>query len=284
MKTFVLSVLIIGAGFTASAYAQVVPIPVKNCTELQNIGLNYMTVGGNYVLANDIDCSDSKNYNDKQGFNPIGVPYNSFRGTFDGNGHTISNLYIDGRFLNGYYPVGDHRANSPFAKGLFGYSVGTIKNVTLLDARVQGLSAVGAVVGLAVRASIVNVHVASSSVKGSLIMASEKATAANSIVGGIVGVAVAGTAIINSSVDANLSGPGTIGGLVGSNAGDLNNCTFSGVIASKQPTTFNTNVSTVGMLVGVSPASALSTPGIVQECYANGELYLGMGNRRNLTW
>ena len=73
------------------------------------------TLDGNYVLMNDLDFNEDNSYinptankaiytpNDmaditmatNAGFRPIGTNANSFTGTFDGNGFTISNLYIN---------------------------------------------------------------------------------------------------------------------------------------------------------------------------------------------
>jgi len=76
-------------------------IPVSTPEELQNMNTNRT---GHYYLTNDIDASDTINWNSGDGFTPIGeyttyASYaelaNRFRGTFDGCGYTISNLYIN---------------------------------------------------------------------------------------------------------------------------------------------------------------------------------------------
>jgi hypothetical protein len=61
---------------------------ITDVYELQNIKSN---PSANYYLANDIDCSDTVNWNSGAGFAPIA----SFSGTLDGKGHEISNLYIN---------------------------------------------------------------------------------------------------------------------------------------------------------------------------------------------
>jgi hypothetical protein len=81
---------------------------ITNCAELQAIRDN---LSGNYYLANDIDCSCTVDWSEGAGFEPI----NSFTGTFDGQGHKITNLYIN-------------RAGV-MAVGLFGWSGGSISNV-----------------------------------------------------------------------------------------------------------------------------------------------------------
>ena len=67
---------------------------------------------------------------------PIGTSYNSsFKGTFDGGGHTISGLYFN-----------DSKKNYV---GLFGYvgEGGTVKNVTITDSYVSGSRCVGGICG-----------------------------------------------------------------------------------------------------------------------------------------
>jgi len=67
------------------------PYEITNCTELQDINLN---LTASYRLMNDIDCSDTINWNSGAGFSPIGQNSNAFNGSLDGHGHTINGLYI----------------------------------------------------------------------------------------------------------------------------------------------------------------------------------------------
>jgi len=85
---------------------------------------------GRYILACDIDLGHISNWE------PIGTETNRFTGIFDGNGNTITNMNImecDNEYV-----------------GLFGYSTGTIKNlsvsgtISLNESQVEG---VGAIVG-----------------------------------------------------------------------------------------------------------------------------------------
>ena len=100
------------------------PYYVRTDIELANIGSSDSTVDwdltDSYILVNDIDL---RLYSD-DGFTPIGSQNTPFSGTFDGNGHTISNLTVK----NGA------------SAGLFGYisSSGTVQNLTLKDVKVSG--------------------------------------------------------------------------------------------------------------------------------------------------
>ncbi len=100
------------------------PYYIRSDVELANIGSDNSTVDwdltNSYVLVNDIDL---RLYGD-DGFTPIGTKETPFSGTFDGNGHTISNLTVK----NGT------------SAGLFGYvsASGTVQNLTLKDVKVSG--------------------------------------------------------------------------------------------------------------------------------------------------
>ncbi len=95
-------------------------------------------------------------------WNPIGTQTKKFAGSFDGNGHTVSNLQFTSDFVH---------------VGLFGYSLGSIKNLTLKNVDITG-NIVGAVAG-AVVGDVENCHVIGGKVTGT--------TTEN--VGGIIGLA-----------------------------------------------------------------------------------------------
>ena len=123
------------------------------------------------------------------GWQPIGLSSsNPFTGTFDGNGHTISNLMI-GR-------SGENNI------GLFGGAANKIANLGLLDVDISGQDAVGGLVGDN-STTITNSYV-TGEVKG------------RSQVGGLVGDNSG--AIMNSYATASVEGTGAnVGGLVGRN-------------------------------------------------------------------
>ena len=87
-----------------------------------------------YVLGNNIDASATSGWNAGTGFLPIGFYGIPFSGTFDGQGYTISDLYI---FRTGTDNI-----------GLFGEVDGaTIEDVTLADFTIRGDDKVGTLAG-----------------------------------------------------------------------------------------------------------------------------------------
>lgn len=122
--------------------------------------LRAMTVTGNYVLGNDINAWQTNQPG--QQFVPIGSPFNQFRGTFDGNNKTISNLRIDTG--GGWYT------------GMFSSVSGAIiKRVGLVNVNVSGGGFTGALAGI-----ISNSEVTSAYVTGT-VSAPSSGTAVNGV-------------------------------------------------------------------------------------------------------
>lgn len=186
-------------------------------TDLQGMRGNVLR---NYVLGADIDASATNSWSRGTGFIPIGSwPTSTFKGIFDGLGHSISNLKI----------------NNSSNVGLFGATNGaTIRNVGLIGGSVNGSSsAVGGLVGYSLKTSIINSYttgnVAGYSQVGGLVGFLEGGAISNSYAtgtvttkggdyaGGLVGYKPKGT-INNSYASGNVSGSAFTGGLVGYNA------------------------------------------------------------------
>lgn len=113
------------------------PWMITNLAELQAMNNN---VANHYILMNDINASETEQWNSGSGFVPIGNTGAKFSGGFNGNGYTISNLYVN-------RPLTDH-------VGFFGYldNGPLIKNVRLTSATMIGAESVGILVGRAERA------------------------------------------------------------------------------------------------------------------------------------
>ena len=104
---------------------------LKTFRDSVNSGDDYK--GKTVVLNADIDLANEE-------WTPIGYLGKTFKGTFDGNGHTIKNLYIN---------KGLNNAAENNGVGFFGRCDDTavIKNLIIENADVQGSLYVGAVVG-----------------------------------------------------------------------------------------------------------------------------------------
>ncbi len=127
--------------FAGGAGTRADPYQISNCTQLNEINDDLQAA---YILINDINCSDTVNWNGGLGFEPIGKNNTAgymFNGSFDGRGYTINELFIN-------------RSTQDFI-GLFGVilnqnSAGsnvTLKNFTIENSQFYGKDYVGAVIG-----------------------------------------------------------------------------------------------------------------------------------------
>ena len=64
------------------------------CAQLQSISDSAANLSAYYKLTSDIDCTASSGWDGGQGFMPIKYDSQYFSGVLDGNGKTVTNLYI----------------------------------------------------------------------------------------------------------------------------------------------------------------------------------------------
>lgn len=184
--------------------------------ELVDNGNNF--AGKTIKLDSDIDLASIP-------FNPIGHSANgqSFNGVFDGQGHTISNMY-EQNDLNAWQYEGEYY-------GLFAYTNGaTIKNVTISDAYISsGRNEAAGVVGNAVDTTFADITISNTTL-----------IAYNNSAGGVAAECYGNCSFTNITVDEDtVIGPlwGTydvrLGGVVGLvHAG--NNVTFKDITVACQ--------------------------------------------------
>ncbi|MDR0303198.1 MAG: hypothetical protein LBH98_00270 [Chitinispirillales bacterium] len=189
----------------------------------QLAGLAVLVANGNtmfgktIMLSNDISINGNttRAKSDKSDFpiniwTAIGSRSNPFKGVFDGDGHTVSGIYVSS-------PKSD--------QGFFGWICeATIKNLGLLDLYIDGWDYVGGLAGTNRLSKISNCY-ATGKVNGTKLYA-----------GGLVGYNDGG-AISDSYSNIDVSGNSDVGGLAGSNdAGSIENCYSSGTVAGKTNT------------------------------------------------
>jgi len=213
------------------------PVEIYTIQDLYNVREN---LSGYHKLMNDLDFNDNASYAQEEGweayktsmtsgngFLPIGDNTNPFTGYFDGNGHTISNLFIN-------------RPGTDYV-GLFGNitNLGSVKNLGVLDADVTGKDYVGVVAGQS-RGTI------------SACFSSGSATGQNEV-GGIAGRVDGYTSaneglLINSySFATSTATASRAGGLVGFNRyAETTNCYAAGLVNAP---------SSAGGLVGARTSS-----------------------------
>ena len=204
---------------------------LMNIAELVNGGKSDI----NITLTTDIDLTGKD-------WTPIGTDYdNSYKGTFDGGGHTITGLTFT--------------TNDKYA-GLFGWlnKAGTVKNVVMEGVQITSNQIYGGSIGGVVGSgwgTIENCSV-SGSVSGTVY------------VGGVVGVQIGGS-ITGCSSSATVKGTVDVGGVAGqtNSSATLTACYATGnVIIEIDPVK---NISGGG-LVGMNGGKG------VRACYATGNV------------
>ena len=179
----------------------------------------------------------------------IGTSSNRFKGIFDGQGHTISGIYIN---------------NSSDYQGLFGYldEDGTIQNLSVTESYIKANDYVGGIVGQNKDGTVSSCS-NSGTVTGTRSYAS---------VGGIVGYNSSDSEVSNCSNSGTVTGGDNarVGGIVGENYADseVSNCTNSGTV------TGTGEYASVGGIVGGNYED-----GAASNCTNSGEVTGGDGAR-----
>ena len=222
---------------------------LMNIAELVNGGKTDI----NITLDKNIDLTG-------KAWTPIGTDYdNSYKGTFDGGGHTITGLTFT--------------TNDEFA-GLFGWlnRAGTVKNVVMEGVQITSNQIYGGSIGGVVGSSwgtIENCSV-SGSVSGTVY------------VGGVVGVQIGGS-ITGCSSSATVKGTVDVGGVAGqtNSSATLTACYATGnVIIEINPKKNIAGGSLVGMNAGSSLLACYATGNVTSTGSSTGNVHIGgfLGN------
>ena len=221
---------------------------LMNVAELVNGGKTDI----NITLDKNIDLTG-------KGWTPIGTSFdNSYKGTFDGGGHTITGLTVT--------------TNDQFV-GLFGYlnRAGMVKNVVMEGIQITSnhmFGCTGGVVGYS-WGTIENCSV-SGSVSGTVY------------VGGVVGVQIGGS-ITGCSSSATVKGTVDVGGVAGqtNSSATLTACYATGnVIIEMDPKKNIAGGSLVGMNAGSSLLACYATGNVTSTGSSTGKVHIGgfLGN------
>ena len=220
-------------------------IEIDTPEELAKIGVDEKyPLDGNYILTADIELGG----NETNQWTPIGTSGNKFTGTFDGDGHTISGLYINNDAstygvagLFGYVGTGgmirdltvegeiDPEDRNGSVGGIVGANDGTVSNcisdVDIKNTTGYAGATIGGVVGNANSGSTVE----NCRYTGAIDVTYNDTTMET---GGVVGQA-SGCTVSNCENAGTVKSDIWTGGIVGSNnGGTISNCRNSGIVAS----------------------------------------------------
>lgn len=166
------------------------PYQITTCAQLEEINSN---LSANYKLMNSVDCSGSL-------FTPIGSSFGGLTGTFDGGFHTISSVTIS--------------RPTDSDVGIFGFiEGGSVSNLNITDASVEGQSYVGVLVGgTNANGSIDHVTITNSNAMG------------EAFVGGLAGIVFQFSVSNSGTSNTTVSGTNNSGttSWIGGFAGEIN--------------------------------------------------------------
>lgn len=201
------------------------------------------TTGHYFIQTADIDATDTQNWNTGSGFSSIGTSSVSFNGSYDGQNHAISNLYIN--------------RPSDQGVGLFGVIDGAqISNLGLLNADIKGDSLVGGLAGACNGSDACNIN---NCYTAGLVNANNGTI--GGLIGGVTGGIVVSISNSHSGCAVTADSGDDAGGLVGyisQSASSITDSYASGAL--------NSNGNHTGGLAGQLFNTTLS------NCYASGAI------------
>ena len=202
-------------------------------------------LAAHFILANDLNAASvgyaayaGSTANAGAGWQPIGGAVSQFTGSFDGDGHVITGLYVN-------------RPDTEFI-GLFGYIIdGEVSDLGLIDVNMTGRDYVGGLAGIGTGSNdnISNCYTTGSmtgrsdvgglvGLAGGLISNSYSrgiVTATASVAGGLVGSNSAAS-ISNSYSTGLITSPSGAGGLIGTNSGTVSNSYYDSETSGQSDT------------------------------------------------
>ncbi len=252
--------------FPSGAGTEGDPILISNLTHLEALSQSSSAWGSVFQQTANIDASETSTWNSGAGFSPIGTDGNRFDGNYDGNGRTISNLFI----------------NRPTESviGLFGAVTNSeIQDLGLTDVQITGSGRVGALFGAAYGSTIITNTHSSGTVNGATNVgglggllesdstatsnySSASVTAFSTGSGGLFGN-VTFTSITDSYATGSVHGQSSAGGLIG----DFPGISGVTVVLRSFATGSVSGTSDVGGLVGFA-----ATVAGITDSYATGSV------------
>jgi beta-lactam-binding protein with PASTA domain len=243
---------VLGATYSGGDGSAQYPYQISSVTDWQTLMATPADWGQNFILTANLNMTGVT-------ISPVGNNTTKFTGSFDGGGHTLSNLaYTSNSNINEF--------------GLFGYTWNAaIKDLNLVDVQYTLLCHnVGALVGYCTRSTITNC-----TSTGFIIMDSTPGIIYWSIVvGGLVGQMYEGSMSGCSSacdIGVNIDYYGSLnsiyaGGLMGSSNGTITGCFSTGSVTVQTLTTFDSVFTYAGGFAG-------SLSNSVTNCYSRGSVW-----------
>ena len=223
------SITITLADFASGSGSKEDPYTIHYTSDLDHLA-TFVNNGQDYsgvyfVLSNDIAYSHNSYWNfaeNENNYTAIGTYEHPFKGTFDGQGYTVSGIRIYKKYTT---------SNHYMDYGLFGVvgEGGTVKRVNLADTHITGYCNVGGIAGRADNSTIEDC-----SVGNDVWIHAQQNSASDQ--GGIVGYSMDGTTVrrcisrATLAINSGLTSCNSFGGIVGDNNNTITDCIATGVI------------------------------------------------------
>ncbi len=215
------------------------PIKISTEKELREV---YKNPDMHYILTNDIAIHDRTKW-EMIGSTDADAEDAGFNGTFDGNNHTISGLYIT--------------SSDDTVYGMFGViSAGTVRNLKLINVDIEAKSLAGGLVG------INHGYIENCQLSGRIY-----AEGSGSMLscGGVVGNNYGYLENVTSNMQILTSGQVlTIGGICANNEGYIYSADFTGKLAAREDMEHSNAVA--GGICGIN------TSGVIYDSYSDPEI------------
>lgn len=181
-----------------------------------------------YILTDDISLNNTENYQNwseegpQYSWNPISRGANNFTGTFDGNGHTVSGMYINTNL--------DDESAIDKKIGLFGSVEGTVKNLNVDKSYICVSGYIGEIGGICGDAH-------GEKVRLSNLKSAVNIDAYDAYCGGIVGYSTSPIKISDCEFSGKINQvkdntSNEIGGILGHGSAQIESCENKGTISS----------------------------------------------------
>jgi hypothetical protein len=253
------------------------PYQIASLDNLKWVSSDSSSWDAYFKQTQDIDASSTQSWNNGKGFVPIGNTDTSFTGTYDGQGHTITGLYINHPPQQGYVGFFGVVAKGAVIEnvhlsevditggrdtgGLAGISSGMIQNAEVSQGQIEGAAGAKAIGGL--------VGSNKGTIKGS--QANVDVTADGVQVGGLAGWSAKGSKIVNSHATGDVTTTDQqVGGLVGAGYATIDHCYATGDVKTTNGASSisETSHAMAGGLVGYQMGGNNS---IIKSSFATGD-------------
>ena len=266
-------------GFAGGDGTVLNPYQINTSEQLASVS-EAVYMGNHFILKDDIDLTETVwgEVYGGAGWYPIGTEGGGFMGSFNGDGHTITGLFINRPEMN--------------SVGLFGSTYGTIENLKMKNVNVTGNNYVGGLMGNTFQGTITNTCsegiVTGNNYVGGLMGWNREGSiydsysisdvTGNSKVGGLAGDKTYGD-IINSYATGAVTGNDCVGGLVGYSHSYI----YLGTITNSYATGVVTGNTNVGGLLGYNSSTSITASYYNRETSSCGEIGVGSGSDTGVT-